>query len=180
MRFVCMLLVLGVAGGCGTRGGGGGGGGGTDAGPRRDGDIRGDDAGMRDAGGGGIDAGPSPCPSEPPSVTTPCDAIALCTWDRCGDEGVVIRARCETPGSTWSVTREAPCEPYACETSEPCGPGMVCRTQSGGAFFAECTENPCARGPIIPECACSLCPSGFNCSVYDRTVSCTSTCTKCP
>lgn len=62
------------------------------------------------------------------------------------------------------------CEMRDCE-GVVCPGDQLCVQRVGGAFLVECGPNTCGSGPIVPECACSVC-GGAECTVYGTTVSC--------
>jgi hypothetical protein len=137
-------------------------GGGVDAG-------EGTDAGGDVDGGGGDDAGPPPseCPADPPEGSDPCAGFTECSWLRCPGEAF-YEAVCD--GTTWTVGDQA-CMRRECG-ADTCPVAQLCVQVVGGAEMSTCVANPCGTGPITPDCACGLCPTGAECTIAGGSVKC--------
>lgn len=99
----------------------------------------------------GVDATPACLPS-PPAGGTDCAAFGAgtrCTYDRCGDLGLV-QASCDQ--GTWSVTSTA-CSELSCQ-GQPCADGSICVAQVGGALLIDCRPHTCGNGPLASDCVC--------------------------
>lgn len=116
---------------------------------------------------------PPVCPTDPPSDGTACGAPQSCLYPRCDSVGEV-RATCVS--GTWTVITEACSDVICAEGSMTCSAEELCVATAGGALMIECRVDPCGGGTVEAACACDVCPSGAECTVIGRNI----TCNTCP
>lgn len=119
---------------------------------------------------------PPVCPASLPLngvECNPCQDASQCRYDRCGVDGVISIANCNTQTRRWQV--------LSASCSTPCGnQGMTCdadevcvRTLAGPGPSFRCADDPCAPNAPSCQCAANLCQSPSTCSsVSNRVVTC--------
>jgi hypothetical protein len=135
---------------------------------------------MPDSGAADTFVPPPPCPETAPGDGESCESEGQrCTYILCPES--VTRAECERSG--WLIT-SLPCDDYECDLSNPgaatCTGDQLCVSRMGGAFVLECADNPCGTGPVVDECACTVCSTMDECAVDGTSVTCTVDCGSMP